>query len=645
LVEGAEKAATALSGLNVEDPSATSTLIGLQEVHVEDSLCTEPTVFAGFWDTRDVQRTETLRTGTQRQWDAQTTDLNALLGDHIIGSGKRPAETDITRIYWLLASGYCPIGTAGYIDTSSPVTLPAADYTGRTAADVLAEASNLSNLNYFVRWEQLASFSDSQSPWLSGLSSYVAPTGDLTTGGKYSSADIWGGRWAVYGGQSYYSPATSASSTTGTLTLGGVYSFGSQQPVANDNPGGRSDNFGFGTGSIYVSQGMWADGRWVWDLGANPKLIATVGIISWLIDVYGAWSVETSEDGITWSVLFNQAQIAAASDSGQNAILTVPANQARHRYWSLHLYANDPGFNTWRAFAYGFGLWSFSSGPGPALGYHAFNWSGDQSSLHISNVSSEIDNLSTFGPDRDAKLTRDPARVYSGVWFEYNGGHVYVSNPTTASNFRPREIRASDLNCTTPAAATNLANAYLARCAAEEDRMTITLYNVPASVVNLVRPGQCIPVKLTHVPGYSSAQWMGVMQRTVTPVVQGAYDVALELAKPIFTGFASGLWLSASLWGKNIGQVVYPATNLAATVPGQTVPPTVIGTGDGSTQLFTLSTTYISGSVKVWVDGQAVAKASITETSATQITLDFAPASASSSAPAQTVVASWQVGS
>ena len=177
LVEGAEKAATALSGLNVEDPSATSTLIGLQEVHVEDSLCTEPTVFAGFWDTRDVQRTETLRTGTQRQWDAQTTDLNALLGDHIIGSGKRPAETDITRIYWLLASGYCPIGTAGYIDTSSPVTLPAADYTGRTAADVLAEASNLSNLNYFVRWEQLASFSDSYSPWLSGLSSYVAPTG------------------------------------------------------------------------------------------------------------------------------------------------------------------------------------------------------------------------------------------------------------------------------------------------------------------------------------------------------------------------------------------------------------------------------------------------------------------------------------
>jgi hypothetical protein len=286
-------------------------------------------------------------------------------------------------------------------------------------------------------------------------------------------------------------------------------------------------------------------------------------------------------------------------------------------------------------------------GPGPALIYHAYNWSGDASSCAISNVLSEIDNVTTFGPGGADKLTRNPARIYSGCFFEYSGGNVYIVNGTTAGNFRPREARSSDMNCMSAAAATILANAYLARCATEEDRITVNLERVPAPSVNLMRPGQRIPVKLTHAPDYESGAYMGIMRRTVTANAYGLYNVQLELSHPVLTGFnptASGL--TPSLWTLNIGAVVAPAPpGGTGGLPGQRVPLTYIRDGDGVSTLVTLGSAYLPGSVLIEVDGLPVEATSITETSpsAGTVTLDFAPAGALGGVAAQAIAASWQV--
>jgi hypothetical protein len=123
--------------------------------------------------------------------------------------------------------------------------------------------------------------------------------------------------------------------------------------------------------------------------------------------------------------------------------------------------------------------------------------------------------------------------------------------------------------------------------------------------------------------------------------------MTLELSVPIFTGLRPGQFLSPSLWSANIGQVTRPinVADIGSAVTGQTVTTTFIAYGNGSTVLFTLPSGYISNSLLVFVDDQLVPYSSITETSPTAgtFTLDFAPVGASSSAPAQTVTASWQV--
>lgn len=639
LTESGEKGSTALSGLNVEDPSAALTLTGLKQVLAADSACPEPTLFAGFWVDRGIGRAAALRTGSQRNWDAATTDLNVLLTDYIIDSGNRPAESDIQRITWLLGSGYLPIGDAGFIDRSSPVALPAADYTGRNAADVLAEASNLSGANYCVRWEQLASWWDPTGPWWPG---FVTTYRAWSAGPTYTSVDALGG--TCY--QSTYAPAGTVYPSTASWS-GSNNMFTTWTPNANTGA-----NFGFTAPSVAGPnpgpQSLSA--RWVWDLAtAGLPLIATVGLVNWQrgINNDGVFTIQVSDDGTNWTTIFDQAAITAANINGgvnPTSILSVPFASANHRYWSLTLAMSST--DTWQGYATGFLLWvGTATGPGPALIYHQPSWSGDQSPLAISNVRADWDGIATFGPKSDDVLKRDPQRVYSGCWFEYSGGHVYVTNGTTLAAFRHRDVRSSDMSCTSAAAATALATAYLARCNTEEDRITVNLENVPAASVNLMRPAQRIMCKFSHIPGYASGAYLSIMSRTIAPEASGIYGVQLVCANPVLTGFHPSRYLAPSMWSNNIRLVVSPTASPGGAVPGQPVVLTHIADGDGITVLFTLTSAYISGSVRVWVDSQEIAHASISETdpAAGTITLDFAPLGASGSAPAQDISAFWQV--
>jgi hypothetical protein len=639
LVEAAEKGSPASSGFAVEDTASAVTLTGLKEVHFEDSVSVDPTIFAGFFDTRNVSRAidRALMVGVQREWDASVTDLNTLLVDYIITSGIRPAETDIARIDWLLASGYLPLGEAGFIDDATTTNLPAADYTGRMSADVLAECSNLSGQNYFVRWEQACTFADPASPWAAPfVSSYVAPaaypiaSSPDTLGGKY-------GQWGV-GGWTY-------------LPAGSIYSCS----AVGNTQGSPNNGSQFGVSAFAAMGPVSVLASYKFDLlAAGLPAIATVGLIGWITTqppVSGGTRpftllVEASNDGTTWSTVFDTAAIDPTNAHGGTFIGTVPLALTQRRYWRVTFATGWTSGAQYCNFGIlGIMLWSGSAiGPGPALGYHAYNWSSDASTLAISNVLSEIDNVTTFGPGQGDKLSRNPARVFSDLWFEYSGGHLTASNATTRTNFRPRWTRSADMNCTNPTDAAALAAAYLTRCATEEDRFTATLDNVPASVVNGARPGQRIGLKLSHEPGYTSGAYMGIMRRNVTPLVGGLYRLVLELANPVLTGFRPAQSLSPSLW-QNIAAVVAPTTSPTTALHGQRVEPTFIAYGDGSTVLFTLSTGYIPGSLLLWVDAQPIPTSAITETSpsAGTFTLNFAPAAASSSAPAESLTASWQV--
>jgi hypothetical protein len=358
-------------------------------------------------------------------------------------------------------------------------------------------------------------------------------------------------------------------------------------------------------------------------------------------------SIDYSDDGTTWTTLFNDAAIRASGAHSGTFIGSVASGN--HRYWSLHISTSGgPTYgDSIEWLCGGFMLWGgTASGPGPALIYHAYNWSGDVSTLAISNVLADYDGVTTFAPAETDQLVRNPARVFSGCWFEFNGGHVYAQYAATMAAFRHRDVRASDLNTTTYAGAFALAYAYLSRCNTEEDRFTVHIPGVPSASVNSARPGQRIPVRLYHVTEYASGAYMMIGKRTIMPTVGGRYDMTMELSVPVFTGMKPSQFLSPSLWSSNIGQVTQPisAADIAAAVVGQTVTTTFVAYGNGSTVLFTLPSGYISGSLHVFIDELPVAQSSITETSpsAGTFALDFAPAGASTSAPAQTVTASWQ---
>ena len=647
LSEGGEKAAMAQSGFNSEDPAAALSLVGLKELHFEESAGSDPTLFAGFLDTRDIQRAteRALRAGAQREWDVATTDLNVLLSDYIIDSGKRPAETDIARITWLLASGYCPIGVTSFIDSASPTSLPAADYTGRTALDVISEASNLSNKNFLVRWEQNCTWPDPTSPWAAAfVSTYVPPAAHPIL----SSADVLGGyyaSWTVGCVSSEYGPASSVyPCTTVGNTLGSV----------NSGCSFGVDNFaGWGPVSVLAS--------YTFDLlAAGLPAIATVGLINWYVPFPHSSPtlndytliVEASNDGTTWTTVWDTDTVIAGSGSGVGGtfIGTVPTALTQSRYWRVTHTAgwSADHANFWEFFIDGIMLWAGdATGPGPALIYHAYNWASDASTLAISNVLGDVDNVVTFTPAESDKLTRDPARVFSGIFFEYSGGHVTASNPATLADFRHRDTRSSDLNCTSPAAAAALANAYLTRCNTEEDRIIVHLHEVPAGSVNGARPGQRIPIRLSHSPGYESGTYMGIMKRSIAPAARGKFDVTLELAVPVLTGLKPSQFLNPSL-PINIGTVTQPIPvgSGGSGVTGQPIIPTFIAYGDGATRAFSVGSGYLPGSLRVWVDAQPIPSSEITETNPATgaFTLDFAPAAASSSAPAETLTASWQIG-
>jgi hypothetical protein len=98
-----------------------------------------------------------LRLGGSREVAVDLADYNMTLSRRVIrgSDGNRPAETDVERVAWIIASDYTPTVTdAGLINTSGPVDMDPVDYRGRYPTDVLADCGNASGKNYFVYFDE-----------------------------------------------------------------------------------------------------------------------------------------------------------------------------------------------------------------------------------------------------------------------------------------------------------------------------------------------------------------------------------------------------------------------------------------------------------------------------------------------------------
>jgi hypothetical protein len=155
------------------------------------------------------------------------------------------------------------------------------------------------------------------------------------------------------------------------------------------------------------------------------------------------------------------------------------------------------------------------------------------SPIRLSNYLPDLDDPLTFAISDDTKLNRDPSRVYSGVYLPYDAGAnaaVYVQSIATANMFalKGRDVQMDGRNIKTAAKATARATRYLGDLDTEEDRIT-TSFKIPAAQQGFIREGMRVQIRATHLPGYSSFQWLRVLKRTIKQDSELTFWMTLEL--------------------------------------------------------------------------------------------------------------------
>ena len=182
LTERAMGCEVAQSEIVFDDPGGVFTLddmAAFRLFRLEESACTNKSIFTGNFLERVTARGSpprvSLMTGTDRAWTVRCADFNwQMYRRNIHGSdGVRPAETDVERIDWLIASAYTfNTQDVGLIDRTNPVDMGAVDYRGRFAIDVINDCMKVSGKNAFVTPDQSGGDLDTVS--IAGFAYFVA---------------------------------------------------------------------------------------------------------------------------------------------------------------------------------------------------------------------------------------------------------------------------------------------------------------------------------------------------------------------------------------------------------------------------------------------------------------------------------------
>lgn len=190
--------------------------------------------------------------------------------------------------------------------------------------------------------------------------------------------------------------------------------------------------------------------------------------------------------------------------------------------------------------AYVFWDSSAASGEEVTLWYNPPSVANRVSTLAISNVLSDVDDVTTFAPMIDAELVRRPEETYSGVYLTYANGELYTESATTAANFVARDGRYDSSRIGRASTAAGTAANYLVAQGQEFDEITCTV-RLPSDKVNLLLAGMQLDVRFSHLPGYETATAARVEQRTVRPTARwDAYDLDLVLSVAPIGGTVGG---------------------------------------------------------------------------------------------------------
>lgn len=132
------------ASITVDDPTGTLNLAPMHAWIVEESTCSVPRIWTGTVLTATVSRPEGAKVSAARVWHLDLIGINAGAMLRLMSARddpKRPAETDIERIDWLVntptVTGGSVLFDDAYVDTSGPQDADEADFTGQTPADVM----------------------------------------------------------------------------------------------------------------------------------------------------------------------------------------------------------------------------------------------------------------------------------------------------------------------------------------------------------------------------------------------------------------------------------------------------------------------------------------------------------------------------
>lgn len=188
----------------------------------------------------------------------------------------------------------------------------------------------------------------------------------------------------------------------------------------------------------------------------------------------------------------------------------------------------------------------------PLLFYDVTSGSNLTSSARISDVAADIDSSVTWAAS-NVKVHKSPDDVYSTVHLRWNEGTVTVTNATTASTYRTREISVTDMSIDTSTKATAKANAFLTASQYERVRVDQISVQVPAANINDIRAGQRIHIKLDR-HGISAFTYYRVLERRIEPVNDVSYKITLTLADQVlpvlYSGGGRGGDLPYGIWEK-----------------------------------------------------------------------------------------------
>lgn len=165
--------------------------------------------------------------------------------------------------------------------------------------------------------------------------------------------------------------------------------------------------------------------------------------------------------------------------------------------------------------------------------------------IRISNVLSDVEGSpnTTFAPEFDAVLLRDPTDVAAGVYLPYDGGAEYDYELTTSYNFGFRDKAAPSSNVKTAAKAQAIVDRLLAQHDEQDDKVSCSII-LPASQLNDIKHGQRMQAKFSHFPApYKDWTWYRVLSKSFSRPENGATDryvVNLELS-PQQTACAVGI--------------------------------------------------------------------------------------------------------